>query len=163
VSGGYPVKHVKDKWHADPAHHGSLEIPPPPPKKSCLDKTRKDGSPDQDGTLALSRISEEDPEKNRRYMLVLQPSQDDPVTRPFALPERAPGGRKGGNMEGEETRGCSGFVSQSQLGKAVCKVPGTYGRGRTVADGTGEGGARAARMDNWVVWETREEGARGVG
>jgi hypothetical protein len=28
---------AKDKWHADPDHHGSEEIPPPPPKKSCLD------------------------------------------------------------------------------------------------------------------------------
>ena len=28
----------KDKWHADPSHHGADEIPPP--KKSCMDRTR---------------------------------------------------------------------------------------------------------------------------
>ena len=30
----------KDKWHADPTHHGAEEILPPPPKKSCMDRTR---------------------------------------------------------------------------------------------------------------------------
>jgi len=38
------------------------------------------------------------------------------------------------------------------------------GVGRTVADGTEEVGAHAARMDDWVAWETREDrGPRGVG
>jgi len=31
---------AKEAWHRDPAHHGILEIPPPPPKKSCLNKAR---------------------------------------------------------------------------------------------------------------------------
>jgi len=35
--------------------------------------------------------------------------------------------------------------------------------GRTVADGTDEDGARAARVDEWVAWETKTEDARGVG
>jgi len=30
------------------------------------------------------------------------------------------------------------------------------GVGRTMADGTDEDGARAARMDEWVVWEVGE-------
>jgi len=37
------------------------------------------------------------------------------------------------------------------------------GVGRTVADGTYEDDARAARMDERVVWEARKEGAHGVG
>jgi hypothetical protein len=38
------------------------------------------------------------------------------------------------------------------------------GVGRVVADGTDEDGARAARMDEWVVWETVERAApRGEG
>jgi len=32
--------------------------------------------------------------------------------------------------------------------------------GRVVADGTDEDGARAARMDEWIVWEAEEEVAR---
>jgi len=31
---------AKDAWHSDPAHHGTMEIPPPPPKKSMLDRAR---------------------------------------------------------------------------------------------------------------------------
>lgn len=27
-------------WHEDPRNHGTDEIPPPPPKKSCMDKAR---------------------------------------------------------------------------------------------------------------------------
>ena len=30
------------------------------------------------------------------------------------------------------------------------------GVGRTVADGTDEESAHAARMDEWIVWKTRE-------
>jgi hypothetical protein len=33
------------------------------------------------------------------------------------------------------------------------------GVGRVVADGTDEDGARAMRMDEWVVWETVERAA----
>jgi ribonuclease HI len=33
-------REAKDKWHADPQHLGTEEIPPPPPKKSCMDGAR---------------------------------------------------------------------------------------------------------------------------
>jgi hypothetical protein len=33
------------------------------------------------------------------------------------------------------------------------------GIGRTMADGTDENGARASRMDEWVIWETRGRSA----
>jgi hypothetical protein len=33
-------RNAKDEWHADPAHHGTMEIPPPNPKKSILDRAR---------------------------------------------------------------------------------------------------------------------------
>src|ERR1700749_2018519 len=31
---------AKEAWHADPNQHGTMEIPPPPPKKSMLDWAR---------------------------------------------------------------------------------------------------------------------------
>jgi len=31
---------AKDARHDDPAHHGTMEILPPPPMKSCLDRAR---------------------------------------------------------------------------------------------------------------------------
>ena len=30
----------KDKWHTDPEHHGTVEIPPPPPMKCCIDQAK---------------------------------------------------------------------------------------------------------------------------
>ena len=31
---------AKEDWHATPEHHGTMEIPPAPPKKSMLDRAR---------------------------------------------------------------------------------------------------------------------------
>jgi hypothetical protein len=59
---------------------------------------------------------------------------------------------------------CPGFVSQSQVGAAVCKVPGAVGSGEgdVMVDGTDEDGARAAKMDEWVVWMRWREQPLGV-
>jgi hypothetical protein len=54
---------------------------------------------------------------------------------------------------GERPRGCPDAASQSQVGAAVCKVP------RAIWGWENEDGARAARMDEWVAWETLEKGA----
>jgi hypothetical protein len=42
------------------------------------------------------------------------------------------------------------------VGAAVGEVLGAVGVGRVMADGTDEDGAYAARMDEWVAWETVE-------
>jgi len=31
---------AKQAWNENPANHGTREIPPPPPKKSCMDRAR---------------------------------------------------------------------------------------------------------------------------
>jgi hypothetical protein len=62
------------------------------------------------------------------------------------------------------TRRGEGVASQSQVGTAVCQVLELSGVGRTMADGTDEDGVYAARMDEWVAWETVEGTAlRGEG
>jgi ribonuclease HI len=33
-------RNAKESWHKSPGHHGTGEIPPPSPKKSCLDSMR---------------------------------------------------------------------------------------------------------------------------
>jgi hypothetical protein len=35
-------RRAKAAWHEVPSHHGTEEIPLPPPKKSCLDKMRNE-------------------------------------------------------------------------------------------------------------------------
>jgi hypothetical protein len=66
------------------------------------------------------------------------------------------GGQRGG-VVGKNTRRRESVASQSQVGTAVREIPGV---GRTMADGTDEDGAYAARMDEWVAWETVEGTAR---
>jgi hypothetical protein len=34
------LRKAKTTWHDAPSHHGTKEIPPPPPEKPCLDKMR---------------------------------------------------------------------------------------------------------------------------
>jgi len=51
-------------------------------------------------------------------------------------------------------RGCPGIVSQSQVGKAICPFLRVVWGGKD--DGTDEDGAHAARMDEWIAWETEE-------
>jgi len=63
-------------------------------------------------------------------------------------------------MGKQEPGRCPGVVNQSQVGEAVCPFLELSGVGRTMADGTDEDGARAARMDEWVVWEVGEGIAR---
>jgi hypothetical protein len=66
--------------------------------------------------------------------------------------------------EGKTPGGVRVLVGQSQVGAATCEVPGAVGVGRVMADGTDEDGAYAARMDEWVAWETVEGTApRGEG
>jgi hypothetical protein len=48
------------------------------------------------------------------------------------------------------------------MGAAPRKFLELSGVGRVMADGTDEDGAYAARMDEWVAWETVEEQPRGA-
>jgi hypothetical protein len=48
------------------------------------------------------------------------------------------------------------------VGAAVLKFLELSGVGRVMADGTDEDGAYAARMDEWVAWETMEGAALGT-
>jgi hypothetical protein len=53
----------------------------------------------------------------------------DSLSRPTALPECQTPSSQGGSMGREEPGMCPGVASQSQVGTAVCKVPGAVGGG----------------------------------
>ena len=85
-------------------------------------------------------------------MLVLSGlSQDDPPTCTPPLPEPQAGGGEGGNVGGEEPGGRPGVASQSQVGEVFVRFLELSGVGKTMADGTDEESAHAARMDEWIV------------
>jgi len=57
-----------------------------------------------------------------------------------------------------EPRGCPGVARWEWRFVKFLELTGV---GRTVADGTDEDGAHAARMDGWVAWKTKKTGAPG--
>jgi hypothetical protein len=61
---------------------------------------------------------------------------------------------------GKRTWRSSRSTGQPQVGRCFLKFLELPGVGRVMADGTDEDGARAARMDEWVVWEAEETPSR---
>jgi hypothetical protein len=55
---------AKEEWHKNPKHHGKDEIPPPVPKKSCMDARLQFYHPgcdgNQDWALEVSHIPQKD-------------------------------------------------------------------------------------------------------
>jgi len=111
-------------------------IPIPPtteqwrPKKSTPyagqgeKRDRPSGVADLDRSLALCSVLQENPEAHRRRLLVLlEADQDDPVARAPPLQESRPCECEGRGVGREEPGGCPGAISQSRVGKAVCKAP----------------------------------------
>jgi hypothetical protein len=62
-------------------------------------------------------------------------------------------------MGREGPRGVRVLLANPRWERRFVKFLELSGVGRVVADGTDEDGARAARMDEWVVWETVEKAA----
>jgi hypothetical protein len=57
-------RRCKKRWDEDPRHHGNEEIPPPPAKKSCMDRARNSiaqkAAQIKDRPLAVRSILQED-------------------------------------------------------------------------------------------------------
>ena len=77
--------------------------------------------------------------------------QDDPVTRLPSMSESQAGGSEIRSMGRKEPGKCPSAVSQSQVGEAACPFPRVIWCGRTMADGTDEESAYAARMDECIA------------
>jgi hypothetical protein len=123
---------AKKTWHDDPNLHGTEEIPLPSPKKSCLDKMQN----------SLARTAVQIRTGHWRcavYLKRIRKMVDDKcwlcqgsarMTRSHVL-LHCPNERLRGGVGREEPWSRSGAVSQSQVGAAVCKVPGAIGSGQS--------------------------------
>jgi hypothetical protein len=161
----------KTEWHKSPSHHGTEEIPPPPPKKSCLDRMRnaiaRTVSQIRTGhwrsAVYLKRIRKKADDKcwfcqssarmTRSHVLLHCPNDKLRTARKEAWEDKDPGGVRVllANLRWE--RRLVKFLEQP-----------VSGVGRVIADETDEDGAYAARMDEWVAWETLDEAVpRGEG
>jgi hypothetical protein len=93
---------------------------------------------------------------------VLRPH--DPVPRPTPLPEPQTTGGQSGGVGRKGPGGVRVLLANPRWERRLAKFLELSGVGRTMADGTDEDGAYAARMDEWVAWGAVEEAAsRGEG
>jgi hypothetical protein len=79
------------------------------------------------------------------------------------MPPETPG-CQGGGVGGKEPWKCGSATGNPRWERRFVKFLELSGIGRVMADGTDEDGAYAARMDEWVAWESVERAApRGEG
>jgi len=157
---------AKTAWDTDQRHHRTEAIPPPPPKKSCLDKMRN----------SLARTAAQIRTGHWRSAVYLKRirkrAEDDcwccqgpaKMTRSHVLlhcpSEKLQSARREA-WEGKNPRGVRVLLANPRWERRFVRFLELSGVGRTMVDGTDEGGAHAARMDEWIAWETEEVKERG--
>jgi hypothetical protein len=79
--------------------------------------------------------------------------------RPTPLPERKTSPGQSGGVGREDPGGVRVLLANPRWERRFVKFLEPSGVGRVMADGTDEDGARATRMDEWVVWDAVERAA----
>jgi hypothetical protein len=158
ISGRF--KTAKTVWHEVPSHHGTEEIPPPLPKKSCLDRTRNALA----RTVAQIRLghwrSAVYLKRIRRWPMTSQGLAK--MTRSHVLlhcPNEKLRAARAEAWEGKNHGGVRVLLANPRWERWLVKFLELSGVGRVMADGTDEDGAR---MDECVVWDAVERAGRGV-
>jgi hypothetical protein len=91
-------------------------------------------------------------------------SPHDTVPRPAALPERQTPAARAEAWEGKEPGDFRVLLANPRCERRFVQFLELSGVGRVMADGTDEDGTHAAKIDEWVAWETMEGTApRGEG
>jgi hypothetical protein len=156
---------AKEKWNALPAHHGTEEIPPPPPKKSMLDRARNSiartaaqirtghwrsavylkriRKRETDHCWLCDGIGQNQHRMSRAHVLLN-------CRNPKVMAARAEA------WEGKNPGSVRRLLADPRWEKRFVRFLELSGVGRTLADGTDEESAYAARMDTWIVWETED-------
>ena len=98
-------------------------------------------------------------------MLVPQAlDQDDPLACPPPLFKREAAAARSEAPEGKNPGVPRVLLANPRWERRFIRFVESFSVGRTMLDGTNEDGARAAKVDEWVVWETTERIApRGEG
>jgi ribonuclease HI len=158
-------REAKDTWHANPAHHGIEEIPPPPPKKSMLDKAR-------DSTARTAAQIRTGHWRSAVYLKRIRKRETDHcwlcdgigpnqhrmsrahVLRNCRNPQVMAARTEA--WEGKNPGSVRRLLADPRWEKRFVRFLELSGVGRTLADGTDEESAYAARMDTWIAWETED-------
>jgi len=158
-------RRAKERWHANPLHHGKEEVPTPPPKKSCMDQARNSIA----RTAAQIRTGHW---RSAVFLKRVKKRQDEAcwfceggarMTRFHALlhcPNATLAAARVEAWEGRNPRGIRTLLSDPRWEGRLLRFLELSGVGRCVEGRVDEDRAYAERMDGWIVWEAEEEGAR---
>jgi hypothetical protein len=159
-------REAKIKWHKNPKHHGKDEIPPPAPKKSCMDGAHN----------SIARAAAQIRTGHWRSAIYLKRikkrTNDDcwfckggaAMTRSRVLlhcPSARMSAARMEAWEGRDPGGLRVLLANPRWEKRLLRYLELSGAGRIVANGEDEEEAWARRMDEWIVWEDGKDGARG--
>jgi ribonuclease HI len=154
---------AKKTWNDEPSNHGQGAIPPPPPKKSCMDKARN----------CIARTATQIRTGHWRsavFLKRIKRRKDDncwfcggraKMTRSHALlhcPNATLAAARVEAWEGRNPGGIRVLLSNPRWERRLLRFLELSGVGRVVEEGLDEDEAYAAKMDGWIAWE--EEGAR---
>jgi ribonuclease HI len=149
---------AKEEWHKNPKHHGKDEIPPPAPKKSCMDGARN----------SIARAATQIRTGHWRsatYLKRIKKQVNDncwfcaggaTMTRSHVLlhcPSARMSAARMEAWEGRDPGGIRTLLANPRWEKRLLRFLELSGAGRIVASGEDEEEAWARRMDEWIVWE----------
>jgi hypothetical protein len=159
-------REAKKKWHENPKHHGKDEIPPPEPKKSCMDRAHNSIA------RAAAQISTGH-WRSAIYLKRIRKRTDSgcwfckrgaAMTRSHVLLHCSSARMSAARMEAWEGRDPGGLrvlLANPRWEKRLLRFLELSGAGRVVASGEDEDEAWARRMDEWIVWENGKDEASG--
>jgi len=140
-----------------------MEIVPPPPKKSMLDRARNSiartaaqiRTGHWQSAVYLHRIPERSDDKCWFCQNLVKMTWSHVLLHcknPKLVAARLEA------WEGKNPGGVQVLLANPRWERRFVRFLELSGVGRTVANGTDEESAHAARMDEWIVWETRRAG-----
>jgi hypothetical protein len=157
-------REAKDAWHANPEHHGTEEIQPPPPK-SMLDRARNSiarvAAQIRTGhwrsAVYLKRIRKRD--SDRCWLCEGLNGVQHRMSRAHVLlncrnPRLASARTQA--WEGKSPGSARRWLADPRWEKRFVHFLELSGVERSLADGIDEESAYASRMDTWIAWETEE-------
>jgi hypothetical protein len=158
-------REAKKKWHENPKHHGKDEIPPPAPKKSCMDRAHN----------SIARAAAQIRTGHWRsaiYLKRIRKRTDSgcwfckrgaAMTRSHVLlhcPNATLAAARVEAWEGRNPGGIRVLLSNPRWERRLMRFLELSGVGRLVEGGKDEEEAHAETMDQWIVWKAEEGGAR---
>jgi hypothetical protein len=151
---------AKEKWYKDPSRRGKDSIPPPPPKKSCLDGAKK-------GLASVVAQIRTGHWRSATYFKRIRKRENDhcwlcrnrlqKMSRSHVLlhcPKlEADRAQAWGSVRPKSIRV---LLASPRWESRLVYFLELSGAGRVMENGRDEKADRASRLDGWIVWDHRD-------